>query len=61
MKSNDPVINIQQLLENERLLRMIEIELDNGNKYIIQFENGSLLELKDSESLKRLLEKRNID
>jgi len=61
MKSNDQVINIQQLIENERLLRMIEIDLDNGKKYIIQFENGSLLELKDSESLKLFLKGKNID
>lgn len=61
MKSTDTVINIQQLLENERLLRIIEIDLDNGKKYIIQFENGSSIELKDSESLKLLLKERNID
>ena len=60
MKSKMPIISIQQLLGDERLLKMIELDLDKGNSYKIRAMDGSLTELKDSESLRQFLKDRNI-
>ena len=60
MKSMTPIINIRQLLDDEKLLRIIEIDLEKGIKYIIRSMNGSLTELKDIESFRKFLEDRNI-